>query len=148
METLPFVDDHARRIAAPPDRVWHALLATVRRQFADHLPRAVVAAWGLEHATEQGDWDADVAIGDTIVGFAVAERTPPRVLTLRGRHRFSRYELRFELDAQPDGDVVLHARTSAVFPGVLGRLYRALVIGTGGHRIVVRRMLAAVARRA
>ena len=32
------------------------------------------------------------------------------------------------------------------FPGVLGRLYRAAVIGSGGHRLVTRRLLRQVAR--
>jgi hypothetical protein len=40
------------------------------------------------------------------------------------------------------------ARTSAVFTGIAGRLYRTLIIGTGGHRILVRRMLAQIARTA
>jgi hypothetical protein len=39
----------------------------------------------------------------------------------------------------------LRALTFAAFPGVHGKAYRALVIGSGGHRIVVRRMLKRVA---
>jgi hypothetical protein len=38
------------------------------------------------------------------------------------------------------------ARTWAEFPGPAGAAYRALVIGSGGHRLVVRRMLRRVAR--
>ena len=34
--------------------------------------------------------------------------------------------------------------TFAVFPGLRGRVYRALVIGTAGHRIAVRRMLTTI----
>ena len=33
-------------------------------------------------------------------------------------------------------------------PGVAGKVYRALVIGSGGHRIVVRRMLKRIAAEA
>lgn len=147
MEALPFIDDHTRPIHAAPDEVWAALLATLRAQLAVHLPGPVVAAWGLAQRARTGDWEGDVAPGDTVVGFAVADSARPHHLTLRGAHRFSRYELRFEL--VPRGDrVELHARTAAVFPGVHGRVYRALVIGTGGHRVAVRRMLRAVARRA
>jgi hypothetical protein len=40
----------------------------------------------------------------------------------------------------------LHARTQAAFPGLRGRLYRAAVIGSGGHRIITRRLLRQVAR--
>lgn len=39
----------------------------------------------------------------------------------------------------------MRAVTLAAFPGIHGRVYRALVIGSGGHRIVVRRMLQRIA---
>jgi hypothetical protein len=38
------------------------------------------------------------------------------------------------------------AQTRAAFRGVLGRIYRAAVIGSGGHRLVTRRLLRQVAR--
>ncbi len=48
-----------------------------------------------------------------------------------------------------DGDASrVRARTYAAFPGVTGRAYRALVIGSGAHRIVTRRLLSRVASRA
>lgn len=147
MEVLPFIDDHAQPIHAAPAEVWAALLATLRAQLAIRLPGPVLAAWGLEQRARTGDWATHVAPGDTMPGFAVVRSEPPRVLTLRGAHRFSRYELHFELVPRA-GHVELHARTAAVFPGVHGRVYRALVIGTGGHRVAVRRILRAVARRA
>jgi hypothetical protein len=50
--------------------------------------------------------------------------------------------------AKLHGDWRVTAHTSAAFPGLAGRAYRALVIGTGGHRIVVKQLLRAVARRA
>jgi hypothetical protein len=42
----------------------------------------------------------------------------------------------------------LRVQTHAAFPGALGRLYRAAVIGSGAHRIVARRLLRRVARTA
>jgi hypothetical protein len=146
VERLPEIDDHVRLVAASRDRAWRALLAVLARTFRE-LPRPLTAAWGLEPRTRSGDWD-DPVIGSTIPGFEVAEIDPPRVLTLRGQHRFSRYEFRFTLEDAEPGRVELHARTSAEFPGMLGRTYRALVIGTGGHAVAVRRLLAEVARRA
>jgi len=144
-----YTDDHVRAIAASPEQVWTALLGTMCGQLGLGLPKGLVAAWGLEPATRTGDWTESVRVGDTIpAGFAVAETDPPRLLSLRGRHRLSRYELRFELDSPHPERLAVHARTSAVFPGVHGPVYRALVIGTGGHRIAVRRTLAAIARRA
>ena len=148
MERLPYIDDHVKTINATPERVWAALLSTMRGQPGHQLPRPLVAAWGLEHPTRSGDWTDSVSAGDTVAGFAVYETEPPRLLRLRGSHRFSRYEFRFELHPIDPDRVELHAKTSAAFPGVHGRIYRALVIGTGGHRIAVRRMLTAVARRA
>jgi len=148
MEPLPFIDDRVQRIDAPLERTWLALLTTMRGS-ARNPPRLLAAAWGLAQATHVGHWADHVAVGDTIPGFAVAQSEPPRLLVLRGGHRFSRYELRFELESSPHArGVELHAKSSAVFPGLHGRIYRALVIGTGGHRIAVRRLLAAIARRA
>jgi hypothetical protein len=117
-------------------------------QFGHPLPQPLVAAWGLEQPARSGDWTSNVSVGDTVPGFAVTEADPPRLLILRGRHRFSRYELRFELDPLKRGCVEVHAKTSATFPGVHGRIYRALVIGSGGHRVAVRRMLTSIALRA
>src|SRR4051812_41983896 len=98
--------------------------------------------WGLQHRTRRGDWSTGVAVGDTIPGFAVTHSERPRLLTLRGGHGFSRYELRLELDSPHPSRARVHAKTSAAFPGLHGWIYRALVI----RRFVVRRLLSAVAR--
>jgi hypothetical protein len=45
----------------------------------------------------------------------------------------------------PTDGVRLRALTFAAFPGLHGKVYRALVIGSGGHRVVVRRMLKRIA---
>ena len=76
------------------------------------------------------------------------EATPPARLALAGRHWFAAYRLVFELTELPDGSTRLAAQTWAAFPGVKGRIYRALVIGSGGHRVVVRAMLKRIARSA
>ncbi len=131
MESLPLIDEHRTRVSASPERTWDAVVRFVRGRLARPAPAAFAALWRLEPAS----------------GFAVAEETAPRHLALRGRHRFSRYELAFDVVPSPDG-VTLSARTSAIFPGIAGRAYRALVIGSGGHRIIVRRMLARIARSA
>ena len=112
------------------------------------LPGPLVAAWGLDPSRRSGNWIWSVAAGDAIVGFGVVQASAPRSLVLRGRHRFSRYELRFEITDDPAGGAVLHAHTSAVFPGIHGRMDRGRVIGTGGHRVAVRALLRRIARRA
>lgn len=67
---------------------------------------------------------------------------------MTGRHGFSDYELRFELEQDPASGTRVRATTRAAFPGLKGRLYRIAVIGTRGHRIAMRRLLATIARRA
>jgi hypothetical protein len=72
----------------------------------------------------------------------VAEAAEPVRLVLSGRHRFSTYVLAFTIvDRGPGSGCRLIATTYATFPGVTGRLYQAAVIGSGGHRLVVRRLL-------
>ena len=78
-------------------------------------------------------------------GFALDDASPPKRLSLKGRHPFSVYKLVFELADEGCGHTRLRALTWAAFPGVPGKVYRALVIGSGGHRIVVRRMLKRIA---
>lgn len=146
MPELPHIDEISRPIDAPAERVWSALVRTMGRT-GGRLPGPVLDAWGLEPAHRRGEWSSRVLPGDAIVGFGVRDVDAPRSLTLEGHHRFSRYRLHFEVTAAGTG-TVLHAHTSALFPGVRGRIYRALVIGTGAHQIAVRRLLRAVARRA
>jgi hypothetical protein len=139
MERLPYIDEHVQRIDASPEAAWSALVGVLRRSFGGS--GAVARLLGCEPAGGSARFEGDE--GETLPGFRVVEADPGRRLVLRGRHRFSRYELALVLEA---GE--LRARTSAVFPGPHGRLYRAAVIGTGGHRIVTRRLLAQVASQA
>lgn len=131
MALFPYVDEQRRRVGATPERTWAAVVQLVRGRLTRPTPAVFAALWRLEPAS----------------GFEVAEETAPRRLALRGRHRFSRYELVFQVDPGPDG-VMVTARTSAEFFGVAGRAYRTLVIGSGGHGILVRRMLKDIARSA
>ena len=128
---VPFVDEHIVRVRAPLARTWDAVTKLARRLAERPAPRAFVALWQLEPAT----------------GFAIASSSAPERIALVGHHRFARYELAFELHPAAEG-VELRARTSAEFPGAAGRLYRALVIGSGGHAIAVRAMLRQIRRAA
>jgi hypothetical protein len=139
MDALPFIDEHSVRVTAPPDAVWAALLAVLHRQLAGSERFARVLGCDPAH----GSADFTGRPGDTVPGFAVAAAEPAHRLALRGRHRFADYALTFVLD----GDQ-LRARTHAAFPGVLGGMYRAAVIGSGGHRVITRRLLRRIARAA
>jgi hypothetical protein len=80
----------------------------------------------------------------TVPGFAITRADRPEILTLEGRHRFSRYRLSFRLRA--DGrSTVVSAESRAAFPGAAGRAYRAVVVGSHRHVVAVRRMLARIA---
>jgi hypothetical protein len=82
-------------------------------------------------------------------GLSSRARSFPTLYALLGAHRFARYALVFCIESIDDGDrSLLRAETRAEFPGTKGRIYRALVIGTRGHVLVVRRLLSAVGRRA
>jgi len=137
MEQLPYVDEHSQRVDAPVDVVWTALLKVLRREMSGSVP--LVRILGCDPA--QGTTEFLGRLGETVPGFRVVEAEPGRRLALRGRHRFSNYALTFVFD----GDH-LRAQTHAAFPGVLGQLYRAAVIGSGGHRVLTRRLLRQVAR--
>ena len=139
MSALPFVDEHDQPLAAPADVVWQALLRVVRGAFG--RKGRVARILGCEPA--QGSLEFAGRPGDTVPGFRVSEAEPGRRLVLRGRHRFADYALTFDYDGTR-----LRAITQAAFPGIRGKLYRAAVIGSGGHRIVTRRLLRAVARAA
>lgn len=126
---LPYVDTHEITIDAPRGVVWTALERHVDESLVMRGPFARVL--GTEPAR----------------GFEVRELVPLRRLVLGGRHRFARYRLSFELVDAPGGGTRLSAVTHAEFPGVLGWVYRTLVIGTRLHVLATRGILHAVRRR-
>lgn len=137
VEQLPYVDEHRQRIVAPAEAVWAALLKVLRLEMGSS--GRIARILGCDPA--QGTPEFSGRPGETVPGFRVVEAEPGRRLVLRGRHRFSNYALTFVIDGNR-----LRAQTHAAFPGVLGRIYRAAVIGSGGHRLVTRRLLRRVAR--
>ncbi|MRH86099.1 hypothetical protein GFY24_01240 [Nocardia sp. SYP-A9097] len=115
MEQLPYIDEHSTIVTADRAHTWAALLRTTCKNPDDlsTLPR----------------------------GFTLDEADPPNRLATTGRHAFSRYALVFTLTEESPTRTRLTAESRGEFPGLHGRIYRALVIGTGGHRLVVRNML-------
>jgi hypothetical protein len=142
---LPWVDEHATELGAPPAVVWPALLRTVEKMTEGRAAPRYARAVGCAD-TEAGG-PRPLEVGSTVPGFHVAALTPERLLTLRGSHHFSDYELVFRLEPLGGVRTRLIAETRAVFPGVKGRAYRALVIGTRLHVVVVRRTFGSVAKR-
>ena len=142
-EDLPFVDEYRTLVDAPADVVWRALgrALNVRAPLA---AGAVATLLGAQSRSGAGD---PLRQGSTVPGFTVVAAEPARRLALGGSHRFSRYALIFTL-IDRNGQTQLAARTRALFPGLRGRVYRALVIGSGGHRVLLTRMLRGVRRAA
>ena len=129
---LPYVDEHAIRVSAPRKQAWAALNLYVERS----LTRA------------EGSLLTKVLGTEPPAGFEVSETVPDERLTLVGLHRCSRYRLVFELGDTADGATELRATTYAAFPGVHGRAYRALVIGTRLHVVATNQLLRGIRRQA
>jgi hypothetical protein len=125
MEQLPYIDEHVISVDANRADTWSALLRTLCRDSSDPGDPTSVPT-----------------------GFKLGEATPPERLVLKGRHPFAVYRWVFELDGQGPRRTLVRSATWAAFPGLHGKVYRALVIGTGGHRVVVRRVLRRIAAEA
>jgi hypothetical protein len=146
IDELPYVDEHAADIAADADDVWAALVETLDRSFSHAAASTYARAVGCDDHRASGP--RPLAAGSAMPGFRVAVATAPSELVLVGRHRFSSYALCFHIDVIGAGHTQLRAETRAAFPGVTGAVYRTLVIGTRGHDVAVRRLLAGIKRRA
>jgi hypothetical protein len=119
MERLPYIDEHAITLHANRADAWAGLLKVLCRDAED--PATVPT------------------------GFTLAEAIPPQRLVLTGRHPFSIYRWVFELDDEGPQRTRVRSQTWAAFPGPHGKVYRALVIASGGHRVAVRWMLKRIA---
>lgn len=129
-EELPYLDEHATVIPAPPDVVWAALRTYVETSLGFGAGNLLALVLGTRPRR----------------GFEATAEVPLRELRMAGRHRFSRYALVFELAPATGGQTTLKARSYADFPGVHGRAYRALVIGTRAHVVATRQILRSVRR--
>jgi len=145
-DDLPFVDENAVVIDAPPQAVWEVLVHVAPRDFQGRVAESGARVLGCRYTASSGPGPLEP--GSTFPGFMVARMEPLRLLSLEGRHRFSRYRLEYALDDLGDGRTRLRAGTWAAFDGLHGRAYRAAVIGTRFHVLALRRTLGAVARRA
>jgi len=132
MSELPFVDEHSILIPASREHVWSAL-----RRYVDST-LGVAARNPLTR----------ILGTDPPAGFEVEREIPGEQLGMAGRHRFSRYRLVFELADAANNETQLSARTYAEFPGVHGRAYRALVIGTRLHVVATNQILRSIRRAA
>ncbi|MCK9876715.1 hypothetical protein MXD59_13160 [Frankia sp. Ag45/Mut15] len=141
-DRLPFIDEHMSHVSAPAEAVWAVLTRTVQTRLRIRAPMARLL--GSEPSRASGTLPEP---GSAVPGWTVADAVAGHRLVLTGRHRFSRYALIFVLEDAPGGST-LRVRTLAEFPGPGGRIYRTLVIGSGGHRRVVGGLVRSLAAKA
>ncbi len=128
---LPLIDEHTTVVDASPDATWAAAMVAL------DVPLRGALGWYGRLIQVRGDRV-----------FHVDSAEPPHRLALTGQHRFSRYALTVSLRAIDPAHTEVTARTDAEFPGVAGRVYRALVIDSRAHVLAMRYILRKIARRA
>ncbi len=157
---LSFIDAYSIEAKAPPERVWDVIVEQVLPRFGGGFgpvatgrvgragARILRAPYAPPVGTRAGARmaGAEPSPPSVVMGFRVERAERPALIALAGEHRFARYSL--TLHVAPTGasgsTSRLSAETRAVFPGTAGHAYRAAVIGTGAHRLVVRRLLARI----
>lgn len=145
-DELPFIDRLAVDVGADPEATWDALVQVLTRSLESRGSR--VGSRLLGSSVREATGPRPMETGATLPGFRVAAVEPPRVLVLDGSHRFARHEMAFDVSGSGAGVTELAVVTRAEFPGPIGTIYRAFVIGSGGHVLVTRRLLKAVKREA
>ncbi|MGC1852198.1 MAG: hypothetical protein WA687_07150 [Solirubrobacterales bacterium] len=145
-ESLPLVDEHSLLIDVAPDAVWEALPRVIEGTFGSATTGRVARLLGCADVDTSGPRPLDA--GSAFPGFHVEAAERGQELALAGSHRFSDYALIFHLEDAGDRGTRLGAETRAAFPGLKGSVYRMLVIGSGVHVLVTRRLLGAIKRRA
>ncbi|MEV6278792.1 hypothetical protein [Nocardia sp. NPDC051832] len=119
MERLPYIDEHFTVVDANRERAWKAVLKVICKD----------------------PYDLSTVPG----GFELEAAEEPVRLALKGRHWFSTYQLIFLLDEEGPSRTRVRAESWAEFPALSGKIYRALVIGSGGHKLVMRRLMRRIA---
>ncbi|MGV9454213.1 hypothetical protein [Streptomyces sp. NPDC003635] len=143
---LPYVDEHTTIVVADADALWRGLTEALDAAFGGSRATAYARLVGCADAGAAGPRPLEE--GSALPGFRVTTASRGEQLTLTGSHRYSTYTLTFRIEAAGPGRHLLRAESRAAFPGLAGRAYRRLVIGTGGHALGIRRLLAAIRSRA
>ncbi len=143
---LPHIDTHTVDIDADNGRVWDVVVQSMEQALSGRAARSY--AWVMQADDRRASGPRPLAAGSTTPGFRVVTATSPSELVITGRHRLAAYEMVFALTPLDGHRTRLACTTNAAFGRGPGRAYRALVIGSGGHAIATRRLLATLRRRA
>jgi len=145
LEALPPIDEHSIEIDAPAETAWAALFPTLNRSFDGPLAGTFARRLGCAQTEASGDLHHP---GGTLPGFVVCRSVAPVMFAMLGEHRFSAYAVVFRIDLLPGQRCRVRIETRADFPGIKGKLYKAAVIGTRGHVLVIRSILRSLKKRA
>lgn len=141
---LPRVDVQGFRTAASPEKVIAALAPTLLKTFGSRRARLLARILKCRERVPSRPFALDP--GAELAGFRIESVDETRVV-ISGEHRFASYELVFECGCMI-GVTSVNAETRAWFPGVQGFVYKMLVVGSGAHRRVVKRILKGLKTRA
>lgn len=144
MTDLPRLDVHGFRTAASPEKVVAALAPTLLNAFGTRRARLLAKILKCRERVPSRPFALDS--GAELAGFRI-ESVDEACVVMSGEHRFARYELIFEC-GRMSGITSVNAETRARFLGVKGFIYKLLVVGTGAHRRVVKRILRGLKKRA
>jgi hypothetical protein len=142
---LPCIDEHEISVNVPASVAWTALVAVFGRLTTRPTSRIFAKAVRCRPNRAIG---TAVTVGEALPGFLVARCEVPKEWALEGEHLFSRYAVTFQIASVDSEHCRVAAQSSAEFPGLHGKIYRTIVIGSGGHAIGVRRILRSIKTKA
>ncbi len=143
LEELPPIDEHYIDVEAPAGDTYAALFPAIERFFDGRFAQGYCERVGAIETEKRGDLHHP---GGTLPGFTVTRAIEPVMLALAGEHRFAKYAVVFRIDLFPEKRSRVKLETRAAFTPGKGRIYKAAVVGTHGHVLVVNRMLRAIKR--
>jgi hypothetical protein len=143
LEALPPIDEHYVDVDAPAEATYAALFPAIERAFAGKFAHSYCERVGALETEVTGDLHHP---GGTLPGFTVTRAIAPVMLALAGEHRYAKYAVVFRIDLLPGQRSRVKLETRADFTPGKGRIYKAAVIGTHGHVLVVNRMLRSIKR--
>ena len=144
LEELPPIDEHYIDVEAPAEATYAALFPTLESALGSKFAHSYCERIGAIETEAHGDRHHP---GGTLPGVCVTRAIAPVMLALAGEHKYAKYAVVFRIDLLPGQRSRVRLETRAQFAAGKGKLYRAAVVGTRGHILIVNRMLRSIKRR-
>ena len=145
LEKLPPIDEHYIDVEAPAEATFAALFPTLESALGGKFAHSYCERIGAMETEAHGDLHHP---GGTLPRFTVTRAIAPVMLAMTGEHRYAKYAVVFRIDLLPGQRSRVRLETRADFCSGRGKLYKAAVLGTRGHILIVNRMLRSIKRRA